>query len=124
MGGNFLPEKRIVSAGKWYATVITEDGVGVFGLHDGKWTREIAEQQASLSDLRSYGDNLVFVSDIDGVNNIYLYNVKSRCLDRITNSEFGAADPYVYDGETYYSSLGLDGWALVKSPLLFLMDSI
>lgn len=106
------------AAGKWYATVITEDGVGIFSLHDGKWTREIAEQQASLSDLRSYGDNLVFVSDIDGVNNIYLYNVKSRCLDRVTNSEFGAADPYVYDGEAYYSSLGLDGRALVKSPLL------
>ena len=105
------------SGGKWYASVITDGGIGIFRYCDGSWERVIAEQKSSIKSLRGFADRLFFVSDIDGVNNIYMYDIAEGDLARVTNSEFGAGDPFVYDGEIYYSSLNTEGRFLVKSLL-------
>lgn len=105
-------------AGKWYAFVITGRGVGLFSYCNGRWERIIAEQHSSLTRLRGFGEKLFFVSDIDGVNNIYMYDIAAGELGRVTNSEFGATDPFPYNGKLYYISLNLSGRYPVCSPLV------
>ena len=97
-----------------FALCITDNGQGLFRLHDGKWSVEIREHSASMSDLRSNGEELYFVSDMDGVRNVYGYAPKTGKLARLTNSKYGASAPFVDGNTLYYSSLELGGKFPVK----------
>ena len=92
-----------------YVFCITDNGLGLFKLHDGEWSVEIQEHSATMEDLRSNGSQLYFVSDMDGVRNIYGYTPDTGELARLTNSKYGATEPLLDNGNLYYSSLELGG---------------
>lgn len=95
--------------GQMYASVITGKGLGIFKYSEGKWNSVLHEQSASIEDLQGSGDCLYFLSDMDGVRNVYGYNPVSGQLKRVTNSLYGASEPYVERGVLYYSSLETGG---------------
>ena len=97
-----------------YALCITNEGQGLFRLHDGKWSVEIQEHSATMEDLRSNGSELYFVSDMDGVRNVYGYSPQTGELTRLTNSRYGATAPLMDGNTLYYSSLELGGRFPVK----------
>ncbi len=120
------------------ALAVTDNGLGVFKWSCGGWSTIIEEQSAVISRLQlasvpacMFGagggdaaaaadmvDVLYFVSDVDGVRNVYMLEPVSGKLRRLTNSLYGATEPYIgKHGIMYYSSLELDGRFPVKVPL-------
>lgn len=105
--------------GRVFATVITEKGMGLFSYNKqlNLWEREIEEQPKYLSSLRVKGDNLWFVSDLNGNNNIYTYNPELKDLRQLTNSRFGVASLSLESGSPlfYYSDFGYGGYKAVTA---------
>ena len=103
-----------------YALAITDLGLGLFKWNgSGEWERVIAEQAAGIENLRgavleSGEEVLHFVSDIDGVRNVYMLDLAAGELGRLTNSLYGASEAYLSGGELYYSSLETGGKFPVK----------
>ncbi len=98
-----------------YASVVQPKGIGLYKLCNGTWTEVVKPQSQSIINLRAINGDLYFTSDLDGVNNIYTYNLSSEKLTRITNSRYGADYPYIdpATGNLYYSQYGLLGYAPV-----------
>ena len=104
-----------------YALVITENGLGLYRTDNfGDWENIIEDQNASITDLKATDDALYFLSDMDGVRNVYMFYPLEGKLQRLTNSEYGASEPYIYRGELYYSESHLKG----KYPVKIELDSI
>lgn len=95
-----------------YADVVTDDGWGVWSISVSDalegipaWSVEIPVQERSLQQLRAFGDKLMFRSDLDAIPNIYLYDPADKSLRRLTNTRFGASDPWFDEASQslYYS---------------------
>ena len=72
-----------------YALAITDLGLGLFEWN-GEWKRVIAEQAAGIEDLRcgefESGEKVLhFVSDIDGVRNVYMLNLLFFFIHKLDN---------------------------------------
>ena len=121
--------ESLVLGGSVYALANSGEGLGLYMLGpDRQWKTVIEGQMASITSLQSaqvpaalFGvqgdgnvDVLYFVSDIDGVRNIYMVEPRSGLLRRLTNSMYGAGEPCIADGELYYSQLELWGKYPVK----------
>ena len=103
---------------KIYASVITKEGIALFALEpaSGEWSRETPLHRRSINRLGRFGEYLVFESDLNGTNNIYGYNPALKSLHRLTNSRFGAFQPYPSgDGSRlYYSDFDRSGYKIVS----------
>lgn len=113
-----------------YCTVITDKGLGIYKIgmeKDSKWICEVEEQHQSIQHLRAVSDTingerrdrLYFSSDLDGVINIYAYDLSSKSLTHLTNSQFGTSNPY-YDSVSnnlYFSEFTLNGYIPVFNSL-------
>lgn len=102
------------AAGQLYASVVDDRGLGIFKYEEGEWKTVIGEQSASVSNLNGDEDNLYFLSDMDGVRNVYMFNVCTLELKRLTNERYGATEPHISNGTLYYSSLETGGRFPVK----------
>ena len=100
-----------------YALCITESGVGLYGLKGNGWRREIDGKYSVMEELGSDGDVLYFLSDMDGVRNVYTYSPQVKVLARATNAKYGAAAPLVAGGKVYYSDLRVAGREPVAASL-------
>ena len=110
------------AGGDLYATVVDDRGLGLFRYINGRWETVIGEQSASISNLNGVGDDLYFLSDMDGVRNVYMFNAASGGLKRVTNERYGATEPLISNGTVYYSALELGGRFPVKLGLDTLPD--
>lgn len=75
----------------------------------GRWRCVLNEQNKTISALNAIAGSLYFESDIDGVNNVYSFDVVTEKLNRLTNARFAAHDPYIANGNVYYSNLETGG---------------
>ena len=119
------PDNGEITGSAWigedlYASITTGKGLGIYVFCNGVWHSVLREQSASVEELQSEGGVLYFLSDMDGVRNVYSYNPQGGKLERITNSLYGASEPYVYGRELYYSSLEPAG----RYPVKMGLDSI
>ena len=86
-----------------------------------EWRRVCGPYHLSIEGLRSGSEGLYFMSDLDGVMNIYGYYPEYDSLEQLVNSPFGADSPYYAKGRTLiYAAHGSGGAPLVKTeePLL------
>lgn len=90
-----------------YATVITQEGEGIWR-HDGSsWTRVLAPHKSAIRDLRCDGDSLLyFVTDLDGLSNVYGFNPTTGALERWVNAPHGTDKPWLdtATGQLYYAN--------------------
>ncbi len=120
------PYNGQITQGVWLddsicALVITGEGLGLYRTDStGVWENVIRDQNASITDLQVDGDALYFLSDMDGVRNVYMFYPQKGELRRLTNAKYGASEPHISNGELYYSSLELTG----KYPVKIAMDSV
>lgn len=118
-----------------YATLIGEEGLGIYYLEnldsaaDGQitWKVAVKPQYSTIRDLRCIGNNLYFVCDADGVNNIYMLCDEESSLPRsrfkirrLTNSRYGTESPFIASDTLYFTELRLNG----HKPVKIAMDSI
>ena len=77
-----------------YASVITSRGMGLFR-YDTTWTRIVSPQAKMIRNLQAAGDSLLyFVSDLDGVSNLYTLDPEQKNnLRRITSVPVSAETP-------------------------------
>lgn len=106
-----------------YTSVITEKGLGLYAIDisdpENEWYLEIPEQNCYIQNMKAYRDQLYFVSDLDGLNNAYTYNPRTKFLQKLTNSRYGATNPIINEstGELYYSDYSTIGYHPVKTSL-------
>ena len=100
-----------------YATVMTHEGIGIFRF-DGAWRRVVDPQLRMIRDLRTDGDRLLFISDLDGLSNLYTFDPDRNDLDRISSVPVGAATPSLDDhGTLYYADYDHLGYQPVSIAL-------
>ena len=102
-----------------YATVITAEGESLWR-HDGSWTCILAPHKRLIRDLRAAGDSLLcFVSDLDGLSNVYAFDPASGALQRWVNAPHGAANPWfdAASGTLYYANYDHLGYLPVRLTL-------
>ncbi|MBR1538470.1 MAG: hypothetical protein IJ636_03085, partial [Bacteroidales bacterium] len=104
--------------GDIFATIVTEKGMGLYR-YRGSWKSVVLPQSRMIRDLRADGDSLLyFVSDLDGLSNIYTFDPEKDLLHRVTSARFGAANPLLEgDGTLYYSDYDHLGYQPVKAAL-------
>lgn len=105
---------------KYYASVITSEGMGLYSFEEGTWSRVIEPQSRMIRDLRPYGgSSLYFVSDLDGIYNVYMYDTAADSLSQLTTARFGTANPTIDEatGTLYYSDYDTKGYTPVKAAL-------
>ena len=111
---------NVVQAGQTrYATVVTPQGEGLYQYADSAWTCLIAPQKRAIRDLGvASDDRLYFVSDLDGLSNVYAYHLDSGDLQRWVNAPHSAARPYYdpADGSLYYADYDHLGYLPVRLP--------
>lgn len=95
-----------------YSFILTGKGIGLFKYTFGSnsWETLINEQSAGFYDLTEHNNNLYFSSGIDGVSNIYQYNLSSNEFGRVTNSKMGLHEPIVMGDKLYASRVSLSGY--------------
>ena len=71
-------------------SAITDDGFGVYCLRDGALETLLSPTPAKIKQLRSLGDEVYFVCDRDGVNELYRLSDGGLC--RMTNLKQGGQD--------------------------------
>lgn len=122
-------------AERLYAALIGDLGLGIYYLQNlgsatdwqAVWQVAVKPQYSTIRDLRCIGDNLYFVCDADGVNNIYmLSDLDSSISDsgfkikRLTNSRYGTESPFIALDTLYFTELRING----HKPVKMAMDSI
>jgi hypothetical protein len=124
--GGQLTETAI-SGDTIYALCTTKEGMGLYStlLSDPQsgWECVFPAQGSYIQHLSVTPDNkLTFVSDLDGVCNIYTFEPAAKdtaCtgLTRIFNSKYGAFYPYVDNDDLLYSDFDHNGWHVSRTPL-------
>jgi len=109
-------------SGDLFATIITLKGQGIFRYNGekGGWDTFVEPQPKAIVDFKSDGDSLLyFVSDLDGVDNVYAISPEDTTLLRLTSARFGAKSPYIDKsaGLLYYSDYDSKGYIPVRAPL-------
>lgn len=122
--------------GELFALNITAKGMGLFRLNlrkaiafagkgtgaqpegwDDQWERVINEQNITLQSLRHTGDTLYFMSGIDGITNVYMYQTGTKEFRRLTNSKYGAYDPSIRGNTLFFARIGTGGFTPAAIPV-------
>ncbi len=102
-----------------YCTIILNKGLALYCYSEGKWREVIPQQNMSINSIKAGDNGLYFSSDLDGILNIYYYELEHNILYRLTNSVFGASYPYIDRNSQYlyYSTYDDKGYRLTKTHL-------
>lgn len=105
-----------------YCSIILDKGLAIYSFNRSlnKWKEVIPQQNQTITGLKGFGENLIFTSDLSGVNNIYAYNTSNSTLYKLTNALYGASDGYIYNDRLYYSEFDTQGYHLATN----LLDSL
>lgn len=102
-----------------YCSVIIDKGLGIYKYSDDAWSEVVPQQNQTLVGMKRFENGLYFTSDLDGVNNIYYYDLESSELVALTNAKYGVSDPYIdaENGIMYYAEYDVMGYHLGKNYL-------
>ena len=105
-------------AGAFYVSVVTPDGMGLFRYAEGAWTPVVKPQNKMIRDMRAAGDSLLyFVSDLDGLSNLYSFDPQKNKLWRLNSARFSTEAPSLdADGTFYYGDYDKLGYQIVRVP--------
>ena len=103
-----------------YALAISKDGYTLWrheADEDGQWEALTEPVNAKMMYLGADGDDVEFVSDRTGVQELYSFDAETGKTVRVTNSRYGGPD-YVLDEETdslYRTSMTPNGMAVFRT---------
>ena len=107
-----------------YATAISDNGFGIYSFDGGSWNMVLHPQPVKVTCFKSVEDELAFVCDRTGVNEVYHIDPASGDLRQKTSTRYGATDyAYSSDGRyLYFSSPTLKGMQMFRTPVDSLID--
>jgi len=109
-----------------YATVIVDEGVGVWRIDandvlagNNSWEQTLSPLGVEVRNLQDCNSGFCFATDIDGILNIYCYEEKSGEIYKLTNSKYGVNYPLVdYENTTlYFSEYQPTGYHISQTPI-------
>ncbi|MGN1210419.1 MAG: hypothetical protein ACI4TM_01950 [Candidatus Cryptobacteroides sp.] len=105
--------------GNLYASSVSEGGYGIFRINPdkGEWENVLPPQPVMLTDLNDCPEGLSFTSDMDGENELYVFDLQSKTLVRKSRSRFGLQD-YSFSpdrSKVVFSKPTVKGHALVST---------
>ena len=99
-----------------FVTAITDDGFELAELHPKYGLQPVLPAgQAKINHLKGFGGNLFFISDKNGVGEVYSYNISEGNLYQVTNTRYGVTDFAINDKELYYAARMYEGNLLCKA---------
>jgi hypothetical protein len=104
------------------ASLLSDDGISLQTLDvtNNKWNILIEKSFTSIENLTFYGNDIIFNSGFDGVDNLFLVSAKTKKIHRLTNSQFGAiaANHNTY-GDLSYSEYYANGLKIATKKISF-----
>jgi len=110
-----------------FVSATSDTGIAIFALIEDsssslndkvEWREILNSNQKIISDLSfdKQGGNLWFISDLDGVKNLYSYNIDTEKLTQVTNVRFGISGYLLLnDGSIVISDFSKNGYDLIKA---------
>jgi hypothetical protein len=99
------------------ASLLSDDGISLqtFDIKNKKWNILIEQSFASIANISFYGDDIIFDSGVDGVDNLYKISTSTKKIQRLTNSQFGAITAnHNNNGDLLYSEYYNNGLKIAK----------
>jgi hypothetical protein len=117
---NVFPQKPQWSDNDTDITVVflSEKGEGImsYSLEDQTWETNLNAGRDDLQSAFLRNDSLFFVSSVSGTDNIYLLTPEKNIL-KLTNSRFGAYDPWPEAGSMIFSDYTVSGYNICEAAL-------
>lgn len=103
-----------------YTSTISDGGYGIFRVNpdNGEWEETLSPQPVMLTNLNDCPEGLSFTSDMDGENEMYIYDFQSNAIVRRSRSRYGLSDfSFSPDSSTViFSRPTVKGHVLVSTP--------
>lgn len=100
---------------KLFACGLSDNGYGIYNVSEG-YSTLVAPQPAKMQQLRNFNGRLCFVSDRNGVNE--LYQLDGLRVIQLTNNRLGASDFILSaDDSLHFSALTVDERGIYKAAL-------
>lgn len=101
-----------------YLCAISAEGYGIYRItREGRWEEVLAPSIQKVVNMGN-GDGFVeWISDRNGVNELYRYETGSGRLLQMTNTRYGTTDPCTDDKYLYTVSQTLEGTRIFRTPL-------
>ncbi|MDR2651929.1 MAG: hypothetical protein LBC68_06395 [Prevotellaceae bacterium] len=104
------------------ASLLSDDGMSLqtLDIANSKWNILIEKSFTSIENISFYGENIIFNSGFDGVDNLYLITAETKKIHRLTNSKFGAiAANHNKNSDLIYSEYYSNGLKLATKKIAF-----
>ena len=84
-------KESVSLSGYIYSTVVTDRGTAIYSysIKTKKWNEVVSPQGKAINNLKKEESCLWFISDLNGVNNVYSLNPETLDLEMKTNLRFG-----------------------------------
>ena len=105
-----IREIALLSGETVYATIVMDQGLGLYHVEAGKWICDIAPQGQTFQQMIAHQGKLHFSSDINGVLNLYTWDPLARQLTRTTEATYGASDPFPLSDGLLYADYTHEGY--------------
>ena len=98
-----------------YALGLDDRGYGIWRLDEDKWTCVLEPTSQQMENLEGENHVLDFVSDRNGVKELYRYDPATGRAWQLTNSRYGGTDYYWHGDTLWFNSITPEGTAIFKA---------
>ena len=98
-----------------YCLAVNDEGYSIWRLDDSEWTCVLEPTLQEIENLEGENHVLDFVSDRNGVKELYRYDPATGRAWQLTNSRYGGTDYFWHDGELWFNSITPEGCAIFKA---------
>ena len=98
-----------------YCLAVNDGGYSIWCLNGRAWTCVLEPTLQEIENLEGENHVLDFVSDRNGVKELYRYDPATGRAWQLTNSRYGGTDYFWHDGVLWFNSITPEGSAIFKA---------
>ena len=116
---DFLAQPRWISDNEIILVAVNQDGNQLLRLNteNGEWVMLLNAYDINISRPFAYQNKIYFSSGLTGIENIFELELETKNVSQITNTRFGAFDPFVLNDTLYFSNYDVNGYEIWKTSL-------
>ncbi|MBO6027692.1 MAG: hypothetical protein J6P75_00640 [Bacteroidales bacterium] len=98
-----------------YCLAVNDDGYSIWKLEESQWTCVLEPTLQEIENLEGENHVLDFVSDRNGVKELYRYDPATGRAWQLSNSRYGGTDYFWHDGVLWFNAITPEGCAIFKA---------